>query len=77
MEDVFSSCTLCESADVIEFSTEMVVHFSGLKGLNKSPIFTFPKLFFCPNCRSVRCNLSVTELQQLKDSVADVEEATR
>jgi hypothetical protein len=44
------SCLLCTSDDQEEFSTEMIIHFSGLKNLNEPGVWLFPRLLICLNC---------------------------
>lgn len=44
------SCALCGSANQAEFSAEMVVHFAGLKNVDRPGVWVFPKLLICLNC---------------------------
>lgn len=73
MKDALLSCA-CGLDNLMEFDAEMAIHFPGLRGLNKPPIFTFPKLVICLRCGSTQCNISPTELRLLRESAASVEE---
>lgn len=44
------SCLICASGNEAEFGTEMLIHFRGLKNLDKPPIWVFPKLLVCLDC---------------------------
>jgi len=44
------SCRLCGSGNEAEFAAEMIIHFSGLKNLDKPGIWVFPKLLICLDC---------------------------
>jgi len=44
------SCLLCGSGNEAELTAEMVIHFSGLKNLDKPGVWVFPKLFVCLDC---------------------------
>ena len=43
-------CLLCGSGNQAELTAEMVVHFSGLKNLDKPGVWVFPKLSVCLDC---------------------------
>ena len=44
------SCLLCGSGNEAELTGEIVIHFSGLKNLDKAGVWVFPKLFVCLDC---------------------------
>jgi len=44
------SCLLCGSGNEAELTGEIVIHFSGLKNLDKPGVWVFPKLFVCLDC---------------------------
>jgi len=44
------SCGLCGSGNEAEFSAEMIIHFSGIKNLDKPGVWAFPKLLVCLDC---------------------------
>ena len=41
------SCPLCESGNQAELTAEMLIHFSGLKNLNKPAVWVYPRLLVC------------------------------
>jgi hypothetical protein len=44
------SSTSCGSNCQKEFASEMILHFSGIKNLDKPGVWIFPKLFVCMDC---------------------------
>ena len=44
------SCLLCGSGNEVELTAEMLIHFSGLKNLDKPGVWVFPELFVCLDC---------------------------
>ena len=48
--EVFMSCQLCRSSNEAELSAEMVIHFSGLKNLDKPGVWLFLKFLVCLDC---------------------------
>jgi hypothetical protein len=44
------SCLSCGSNKQSEFSAEMLIHFGGLKNLDKPGVWVFPKLLVCLDC---------------------------
>jgi hypothetical protein len=44
------SCLLCRSDNQAELTAEMLIHFSGLKNLDKPGVWVFPKVFVCLDC---------------------------
>jgi hypothetical protein len=44
------SCQLCGSTNESELAAEMVVHFSGLRNLDKPGVWLFPKVLVCFDC---------------------------
>jgi len=44
------SCLLCGSVNQAELTAEMLIHFSGLKNLDKPGVWVFPKVFVCLDC---------------------------
>ena len=53
-------CNACASLELVELDSEVCLHFPGLKGLKKRPIYAFPKLTICLNCGSIQ------ELEQIR-----------
>ena len=59
------SCLTCVSANEEEFGTEILVHFPGLKNLDKPPVWVFPKLLVCLDCGFSRFTIPERELEIL------------
>jgi len=64
------SCTVCASANQAEFPTEMAIHFSGRKNLDKPHVLLFPKLLVCLDCGFSRFTVPENELHVLRDGSA-------
>lgn len=56
------SCLLCGSDNEAEFAAEMIVHFRGLKNLDKPGVWVFPKLLVCLHCGSSYFTVPQSEL---------------
>jgi len=67
------SCLLCGSGNQAELTAEMVIHFSGLKNLDKPGVWVFPKkLLVCLDCGCSHFIVPKTELASLaKDTRED------
>jgi hypothetical protein len=65
------SCPSCNSSNQAEFPTEMLVHFGGLKRLDKPSIWVFPTLLVCLDCGLFQSTIPVYELEQLAAGVLD------
>jgi hypothetical protein len=70
MKTDLSICNSCASDNLAEFDSEMNIHFSGVRSLDKPSIFAFPKIMICLNCGSLRSTLSAEELRILQKSAA-------
>jgi hypothetical protein len=66
-----SPCNACASLELIELSSEVCLHFPGLKGLEKNPIYASPKLTICLKCGFIQSNLSAKELEQVRAESVD------
>jgi len=60
--EVIMSCQLCESSNEAELATEMVIHFSGLKNLDKPGVWVFSKLLVCLDCGGSHLKIPEREL---------------
>lgn len=58
-------CKSCSSENQQEFSSEIIIHFSGLMNLDKPAVFAFPKVQVCPKCGFTEFDLPETTLRQL------------
>jgi hypothetical protein len=61
------SCLSCGSEKQAEYTAEMVVHFMGLKNLDKLGIWLFPALLVCLDCGFCRFIVPETELASLAE----------
>ena len=43
-------CALRHSSNGAEFTAEMMIHFSGLKHLDKPAVLVFPEVSICMDC---------------------------
>jgi hypothetical protein len=64
------SCKSCRSENLSEFNGEIAIHFPGLKGLNKSIVWVFPKLLVCMNCGFTEFTVPERELSVLVKGTA-------
>jgi len=44
------SCQFCRSGNETELAAEMIIHFSGLRNLDKPGVWLFSKLLVCLDC---------------------------
>lgn len=63
------TCRSCTSDNREKFDSEIVVHFCGLKNLDKPPVFVFPKLLVCMDCGFTEFAIPETELLLLGKDV--------
>jgi hypothetical protein len=62
------SCPLCESQSEMEFVGEVMVHFNGLKNVDKAGVMLFPKFVICLDCGSAIFTVLANELALLAES---------
>jgi hypothetical protein len=55
-------CKSCRSGNQRKFNSEINVHLSGLKNLDKPPVFVFPRLSVCLDCGFAEFAIPETEL---------------
>jgi len=67
MANVNSQCKSCASSHLVRLSTEICLHFPGLSGLKRGPIFVFPKVTVCLDCGFVQSSLSSEELGLIRE----------
>jgi hypothetical protein len=70
-------CALCESSNQAEFTTEVMIHFSGVKKLDKPGVLVFPKVLVCLDCGSSRFTVRGTDLALLAQRNTKTEASTR
>jgi hypothetical protein len=59
------TCKSCNSENLRKFSSEIIVHFAGLKNLDTPPVFLFPKLLVCLDCGFTEFDIPETEVCRL------------
>lgn len=65
------TCKACTSENQRKFSSEICVHFPGLKNLDKPAVMVFPKLLICVDCGFTEFVTPEAELRLLgKDTPA-------
>lgn len=60
------TCRSCTSENQRKFTSEIAVHFSGLKNLDKPTVFVFPQLLVCVDCGFTEFSIPETELRLLE-----------
>jgi hypothetical protein len=70
-------CAICESSNQAEFTTEMVIHFSGLKNIDQPGVVVFPKVLVCLDCGSSRFTIPGIDLALLAARNTRTEASTK
>jgi hypothetical protein len=70
-------CSSCGSSNQAEFPTEMLVHFGGLKNLDKPGVWLFPELLVCLECGFAQTTIPTYELAQLAAGAVTSESLVR
>jgi len=65
------SCRSCASGNQAEFSTEMMLHFSGVKNLDRAGVMIFPTLLVCMKCGATRFTVPESELRLLANTTSE------
>ena len=66
------ACKRCTSDDQRVFNSEVAIHFSGLTGLDKPIVWSFPKLLVCLKCGCTEFTVPERELNVLATGKAVV-----
>jgi hypothetical protein len=64
-------CPSCSSSNQAEFPTKMLVHFGGLKNLDKPSVRVNPRLLVCLECGFAQATIPASELAQLVAGTSD------
>ena len=59
------TCLSYQSVKLAELTAEMLVHFPGLKHLDKPGVLLFPKLIVCLDCGFARFTVPENELESV------------
>ena len=70
-------CAICESSNQAEFTTELMIHFSGLKNIDKPGVLVFPKVLVCLDCGSSRFTIPGIDLALLAGRNTRTEASTK
>ena len=62
---VLMTCLACQSVEQLDLTAEMLVHFPGLKNVDKPAVWLFPRLLVCANCGLSRFTVPETELASI------------
>lgn len=62
-------CIDCASDNEVEFSAEIMIHFSGLRNIDRPGVLVYPTVLVCLDCGSTRFNIPENELPHLADNV--------
>ena len=64
-------CKSCGSDRQKKFTGEIVIHFPGLKNVNKPTVWVFPDVLVCLNCGSAEFAVPEAELRVLVTGEAE------
>jgi hypothetical protein len=68
------SCRACLSGNQRRLSSEMNIHFPGMKGLDKPTVWAFPELLVCLDCGFTEFQVEETELRLLAEGIAGIKD---
>ena len=63
------SCLSCRSSNEAELAAELLIHFSGLKNLDKPAFWLFPKILVCLDCGCAHFAVPEGELASLSSTL--------
>ena len=70
-------CAICKSSNQAEFTTEMMIHFRGIRNIDKPGALMFPKVLVCLDCGCSRFTTPGTDLALLAGNNKRTETSTR
>jgi hypothetical protein len=59
------SCRSCWSNSQTQFGSEIIIHFSGLKNVDKPTVMVFPQIMVCLDCGLTEFTVPEAELRLL------------
>jgi len=65
------TCRSCRSVNQAEFPAELLIHFGGLKNLDKPGVLVFPKLLVCLDCGFLQSTVPAPQLASLAAGTSD------
>jgi len=66
------TCLLCQSANHVELTAEMVIHFPAPRLLGKPGVWLFPKLEVCLECGFSRFTIPDTKLASVAKCTKEI-----
>jgi len=69
-------CLSCQSVEQLDLTAEMVVHFSGLKNLDKPGVWVFTKLLVCLDCGGSHFTIPERELAAVAENTREKASST-
>jgi hypothetical protein len=70
-------CALCKSSNQAEFNTEMMIHLSGVRNIDRPGVLMFPKVLVCLDCGFSRFTTPGTDLALLAGGITRTAASTR
>jgi len=70
------SCQSCGSGNEAELDSEMIIHFSGLKNLDKPGVWAFSKVLVCLDCGSSHVTVPKTKLASIAKGTLEDKSST-
>jgi hypothetical protein len=67
------SCLSCGSKKRAEFPAEMIIHFGGIKNIDKPGVWVFPKLLVCLDCGFLQSTVPAPELASLAAGMSEID----
>jgi len=64
-------CPSCRVGNPVEFRSEMILHFIGLKNVNNAGVWLFPTVLICLNCGVARFSVPEAKLASLAAGRSD------
>ncbi len=71
------SCALCASVNEAEFTAEMMIHFSGLRNIDRPGVLVFQKVAVCFDCGASRFTVAERERALLAGDTPTMKASTR
>jgi len=60
------TCLICQSAKQAELFAEILIHFPGLKNIDKPAVCLFPRLLVCSDCGASQFVVPEQELAMIE-----------
>jgi len=60
------TCLSCQSAKQAELSAEILIHFPGLKNIDKPAVWLFPRLLVCSDCGASQFRVPEQQLAMIE-----------